>query len=151
MFPYTASKKGFHHCHSTGNLAKPQSTQSSNRCFLGKISPGWLRVGGASPPPLITFTITSKVAAYAPAEWADTHTNPVSSLVKICTLWAKLCGLKTGLNKCVSGSARSGHPFSLLYLPSLAFLQGLICPGPASTQKKTRLYTPANRKACLPP
>ena len=30
--------------------------------------------GGARPPPLITFTITSKVAVYAPAEWADTLT-----------------------------------------------------------------------------
>ncbi len=30
--------------------------------------------GGASPPPLATFTITSKVAVYAPAEWADTLT-----------------------------------------------------------------------------
>jgi hypothetical protein len=32
--------------------------------------------GGCSarPPPLITFTITSKVAVYAPAEWADTLT-----------------------------------------------------------------------------
>jgi hypothetical protein len=28
----------------------------------------------ARPPPLITFTITSKVAVYAPAEWADTLT-----------------------------------------------------------------------------
>ncbi len=35
----------------------------------------WLvRVGGARPPPLITFTITSKVAVYAPAEWTDTLT-----------------------------------------------------------------------------
>ncbi len=33
-----------------------------------------MRVGGARPPPLITFTITSKVAVYAPAEWADTLT-----------------------------------------------------------------------------
>jgi hypothetical protein len=31
-------------------------------------------VGGARPPPLITFTIPSKVAVYAPAEWADTLT-----------------------------------------------------------------------------
>jgi hypothetical protein len=31
-------------------------------------------VGGARPPPLITFTITSKVVVYAPAEWADTLT-----------------------------------------------------------------------------
>ncbi len=38
----------------------------------GKISPGW--VGGARPPPFITFTINSKVAVYAPAEWADTLT-----------------------------------------------------------------------------
>ncbi len=30
--------------------------------------------GGARPPPFITFTITSKVAMYAPAEWADTLT-----------------------------------------------------------------------------
>ncbi len=43
--------------------------------------------GGARPPPFITVIITSKVAVYAPAEWADTVT-PVSSLVKICTLWS---------------------------------------------------------------
>ncbi len=30
--------------------------------------------GGPRPPPLITFTITSKVAVYTPAEWADTLT-----------------------------------------------------------------------------
>ncbi len=30
-----------------------------------------MRVGGARPPPLITFALTSKVAVYAPAEWAD--------------------------------------------------------------------------------
>jgi hypothetical protein len=29
--------------------------------------------GGARPPPFITFTITSKVAVYAP-EWAETLT-----------------------------------------------------------------------------
>jgi hypothetical protein len=33
-----------------------------------------VRVGGARPPLLITFTITSKIAVYAPAEWADTLT-----------------------------------------------------------------------------
>ncbi len=33
-----------------------------------------MRVGGARPPHFITFTITSKVAVYAPAEWADTLT-----------------------------------------------------------------------------
>ncbi len=31
-------------------------------------------MGGARPPPFITFTITSKVAVYAPAECADTLT-----------------------------------------------------------------------------
>jgi hypothetical protein len=31
-------------------------------------------VGGARPPPLITFTLTTKVGVYAPAEWADTLT-----------------------------------------------------------------------------
>jgi hypothetical protein len=35
--------------------------------------------GGARPPPFITFTITSKVAVYAPAEWADTLTLFISS------------------------------------------------------------------------
>jgi hypothetical protein len=39
----------------------------------GKISPGWLG-WGVHAHPLITFTITSKVAVYAPAEWADTLT-----------------------------------------------------------------------------
>ncbi len=43
-----------------------------------------MRVGGARPPPFTTFTITSKVAMYAQAEWAD----PVSSL----PLYA-LCGV----------------------------------------------------------
>jgi hypothetical protein len=33
-----------------------------------------MRVGGAGPPLLITFTTTSKVAVYAPAGWADTLT-----------------------------------------------------------------------------
>ncbi len=33
-----------------------------------------MRVGGARPPALITFTLTSKVAVYAPAEWTDTLT-----------------------------------------------------------------------------
>jgi hypothetical protein len=31
-------------------------------------------VGGARPHPFTTITITSKVAVYAPAEWADTLT-----------------------------------------------------------------------------
>ncbi len=30
--------------------------------------------GSARPLPFITFTITSKVAVYAPDEWADTLT-----------------------------------------------------------------------------
>jgi hypothetical protein len=30
--------------------------------------------GGCTPTPFSTFTITSKVAVYAPAEWADTLT-----------------------------------------------------------------------------
>jgi hypothetical protein len=39
-----------------------------------KFALAMVRVGGARPPPFITFTITSKVAVYAPAEWADTLT-----------------------------------------------------------------------------
>jgi hypothetical protein len=57
-----------------------QSTQSCNRCFLAYIQwwglnwPWLVRVGGARPPPFTTFTLTSKFAVYAPAEWADTLT-----------------------------------------------------------------------------
>ena len=40
------------------------------RVKLGLVGEG----GGAPPPPIITFTITSKVAVYAPAEWTDTLT-----------------------------------------------------------------------------
>ncbi len=46
-----------------------------------------MRVGGAGPPPFITFTITSKVAVYAPAEWADTLT--LFHLYQYCTLWSQ--------------------------------------------------------------
>ncbi len=45
--------------------------------------------GGARPPPLITFTLTSKVAVYASAEWADTLT--LFHLYQYtCTLWMAL-------------------------------------------------------------
>ncbi len=53
-------------------------TQSGNGFFLASIpswrktSPGWVRVGGARPPAFTLFTITYKVAVYAPAERADT-------------------------------------------------------------------------------
>ncbi len=40
------------------------------RVKLTQAGEGW----GARPPPFITFTITSKVAVYTPAEWADTLT-----------------------------------------------------------------------------
>ncbi len=48
--------------------------------------------GGARPPPLITFTLNSEVAVYAPAEWAlGRYTDPVSSLPIYvlcgCELW----------------------------------------------------------------
>jgi hypothetical protein len=33
-----------------------------------------VRVGGARPSPFTTITITSKVAVYAPTEWANTLT-----------------------------------------------------------------------------
>ena len=40
-----------------------------------RVKLAWLvRVGGARPTPFTTITITSKVAVYAPAEWADTLT-----------------------------------------------------------------------------
>jgi hypothetical protein len=37
--------------------------------------------GGAHPPPFTNFTITYKVAVYAPAEWADMYTHPFSYLL----------------------------------------------------------------------
>jgi hypothetical protein len=48
-------------------------------------------VGGCTPTPFHSFTITSKVAVYAPAEWADRYTYPVSSQVKNV-----LCGYEYG-------------------------------------------------------
>jgi hypothetical protein len=43
----------------------------------GKISPGWwVWAGGARSPPFPIFTITYKVAVYAPAEWADILYTP---------------------------------------------------------------------------
>jgi len=36
----------------------------------GNICPGWWGWLGARPSPFTTFTITSKVAVYTPAEWA---------------------------------------------------------------------------------
>jgi hypothetical protein len=33
-----------------------------------------VRVGGTRPPPITTFTVTSKGAVYTPGEWADTIT-----------------------------------------------------------------------------
>jgi hypothetical protein len=40
-----------------------------------RVKLAWLvRVMGARPPPFTTITITSKVAVYAPVEWADTLT-----------------------------------------------------------------------------
>ncbi len=74
---------------SSNHIVHKVATAAFWRTFSheGKISPGW-GGGGACPPPLITFSITSKVAVYAPAKWADTrHTNPVSSLGKYV-----LCG-----------------------------------------------------------
>jgi hypothetical protein len=44
------------------------SVHSSMRVKLAQAGEG----GGCTPTPFITFTITSKVAVYALAEWADT-------------------------------------------------------------------------------
>ncbi len=43
--------------------------------------------GGARPPPPITFTLTSKAAVYAPAEWADTLTLFHLYQYMYSTLW----------------------------------------------------------------
>ncbi len=65
----------------TGTAKTTEYTEVATAAFWrtfsdeGKISPSCMvRVGGARPPPLFTFTITSKVAVYAPAEWANTLT-----------------------------------------------------------------------------
>jgi hypothetical protein len=63
-----------------GHGVQSQSTQSCNDCFPGVHSVMRVKLalagegGGCTPTPFITFTITSKVAVYAPAEWADTLT-----------------------------------------------------------------------------
>jgi hypothetical protein len=44
------------------------------RVKLALAGEGWGDQGGARLPPLITITLTNKVAVYAPAEWADTLT-----------------------------------------------------------------------------
>ncbi len=99
------------HCtvHSTMKWRAHRVHRVANAAFWrifhheGKISPGWWEWGGgASPPPFITFTITSKVAMYAPAERAlgqIQYTDPVSSLVKKCTLWVSLL-CKPGSHPC---------------------------------------------------
>jgi hypothetical protein len=71
-------------------LTKKSSNRQTDKCLLRQTRKGvtaqtlgvGMRAklalagegGGARPPPLITFTITSKVAVYAPAEWTDTLT-----------------------------------------------------------------------------
>jgi hypothetical protein len=59
----------------------PQRTQSCNGCFLAYVHSVMgvkLALAGegdvCTPTPFITFTITSKAAVYATAEWADTIT-----------------------------------------------------------------------------
>jgi hypothetical protein len=37
-----------------------------------RVKLAWAGEGGGRPSPFITLTITSKVAVYARAEWADT-------------------------------------------------------------------------------
>ncbi len=63
--------------HSCAHRVHRVATAAFWRTFSdeGKISPGWWGWGGGhAHPPIITFTLTSKVAVYAPAEWADTLT-----------------------------------------------------------------------------
>ncbi len=56
-----------------------------------KISPGWQGWGVARPPLFITATITSKVALYVPAEWADLFHKYV-----LCGQWCKVLGIRAG-------------------------------------------------------
>jgi hypothetical protein len=56
--------------HPYARRAQPASGAEGLRVKLAWAGEG----GGARPPPFTTFTITSKVAVYAPAEWADTLT-----------------------------------------------------------------------------
>jgi len=53
----------------------------------GKISPGRVRVGGERAPHFTIFTITYKVAVYAPAERAHTLNLQYFISTAICTLW----------------------------------------------------------------
>ncbi len=72
--------------------------ESGNGRFLAYIpsrlknQPSLVRVGGARPPPFTLFTITYKIAVYAPAEWACTYSlhSPYFISINICTLWRRV-------------------------------------------------------------
>jgi hypothetical protein len=73
-------------------------TQSDNCRFLAYITSRWknqpwvVRVGGERPPPFTLFTITYKVAMFAPAERA--YTLPRFHLYPLFTLWSlQLCNI----------------------------------------------------------
>ncbi len=71
-------------------------------------------MGGARQPPFITFTITSKVAVYAPAEWPDT--------IKV------LRGKTVSTVKAVFDNLSNFHPISSFRLVFAVYL-----PGPSRT------------------
>jgi hypothetical protein len=73
--------------------------------YLQEFSLSLVRVGGTRPPPLITFTLTSKVAVYAPAEWADTVTLfHLYQYMLLCTLCSEVTRttLQHSSSTCVS-------------------------------------------------
>ena len=70
---YQDGNRAIFACQSMNHRVHRVATAAFCRTFSdeGKISPGWCGWGVHAHPPLITFTLTSKVAVYAPAEWAD--------------------------------------------------------------------------------
>ncbi len=92
--------------------------------------------GGGCTPPLITFTLTSKVAVYAPAEWADTLTlfllygyqymySVVSTTTQCTVLWTT-------------------------FPPPLFWQHRLMKNPPASAQLANRSRTPKIRQLTVP-
>ncbi len=76
-----------------------------------RVKLGWAgESGGARPLPFVTFTITSKVAVYALAEWADTLT--LFHLLYRYVLCGLQCEGEVGGRDAFSlfpGSSFSGH------------------------------------------
>jgi hypothetical protein len=76
-----------------------------------RVKLAWVvRVGGARPTPFTTITITSKVAVYAPAEWADTLTMFHLYQYMYSVVWA-MSGMLVGGGRGREGEGVTFHRY----------------------------------------